>query len=165
MHSSQTFRAMVDSLDADPDRLPTTLVPARIEGEALPEFVPRAEELDRVRRMVTEAAPTDRFQPLVLLNPNCSDLIPLRAWPRDRYVDLARRLLQARPDLRIALTGAPDETEAASALVAEVDGPRYQSNAACGGDGYNGASMSRCDGVTVYISVSQSSRIMTLFCF
>ena len=46
---------------------------------------------------------------LILLNPNASDLLPLRKWPTDRYVDLARRLLERFTDVSIGMTGAPDE--------------------------------------------------------
>jgi hypothetical protein len=34
--------------------------------------------------------------PLILLNANASDLIPLRRWNTDRYIALARRLLNNR---------------------------------------------------------------------
>src|SRR5206468_13068865 len=45
--------------------------------------------------------------PLILLNPNASDLLPLRRWPAMRYVELARRLLERYPDLFIGFTGSP----------------------------------------------------------
>ena len=62
--------------------------------------------------------------PLALLNANASDLLPLRKWDSNRYVDLAHRLLASHPDLRIAFTGAPSEAAAAKALVRKVGDPR-----------------------------------------
>ena len=60
----------------------------------------------------------------MLLNANCSDLLPLRAWPRDRYVELGRRLLAHDPSLRIGFTGAPAEAPGAETLVREIDDER-----------------------------------------
>jgi ADP-heptose:LPS heptosyltransferase len=62
--------------------------------------------------------------PLILLNPNAGDLLPLRRWPPVRYVELARRLLDRYPDLFIAFTGAPAEATANNRLAAEVSSKR-----------------------------------------
>lgn len=124
MHTSQVFRFMADAIELDPAGLPT--IPfTPTETEVLPPpFRPTAEELEHVRQVIADAAGTDSFRPLVLLNANCSDLIPLRAWPRDRYLALAKQLLASDPELRIAFTGAPEEAPAAEALVREIGSPR-----------------------------------------
>ena len=62
--------------------------------------------------------------PLILLNPNASDLLPLRRWPPMRYVELARRLLECYPELFIVFTGAPAEATANNRLAAEVSSNR-----------------------------------------
>jgi ADP-heptose:LPS heptosyltransferase len=124
LHTSETFRLMVEALMQDPKALPTFgLVPPDVD-DAPPTFAPGPDEVTAARRLVAEAAGTDRFEPLVLLNANCSDILPLRAWPSDRYVDLARRLLDRFPDLHVAMTGAPSEAEPVRALVAEVASER-----------------------------------------
>jgi ADP-heptose:LPS heptosyltransferase len=124
LHTSQTFRLMVEALEQDPAQLPTFgLVPPNVD-DAPPSFAPGPDEVSAARKLVAEAAGADRFEPLVLLNANCSDILPLRAWPRERYVDLARRLLERFPDVRIAMTGAPAEAEPVRALVAEVGSER-----------------------------------------
>lgn len=60
---------------------------------------------------------------LVLLNANSSDLVPLRRWPDENYVELARRLLAAFP-VAIVLTGSPAEAAQSVALAARMDDPR-----------------------------------------
>src|SRR5439155_18350784 len=62
--------------------------------------------------------------PLVLLNPNASDLLPLRRWPPLRYVELARRLLERYPELFIGFTGAPAEAGPNTQLANEVGSDR-----------------------------------------
>ena len=122
LHASQTFRSMVDAIDADPRQLPATPVVVSQADEAPPPLRPRAEELAKVRGLLERHGAGDN--PLVLLNANCSDLIPLRAWPRQRYVELAGMLLASHQDVRIAMTGAPAEREAALKLVGEIGSDR-----------------------------------------
>ncbi len=62
--------------------------------------------------------------PLVLLNINCSDLLPLRKWETENYVELARRLLEQYDDVYIGFTGAPDEAEEAERVARRVASPR-----------------------------------------
>jgi ADP-heptose:LPS heptosyltransferase len=64
---------------------------------------------------------------LLLLNANASDLMPLRRWPPQRYVELARRLLTHYLDVVIGFTGAPSEAEAVGRLAGAVDSPRCRS--------------------------------------
>jgi ADP-heptose:LPS heptosyltransferase len=61
---------------------------------------------------------------VVVLNPNASDLIPLRKWPLGHYVDLGRRLLAAHPGVRVVATGTPAEAANAEALVRAIDDER-----------------------------------------
>lgn len=126
LHASRLFRLQVEALDADPALLPTfDLVPPAAD-EPAPPLAVEPNEIERVRGILRDAAGTGEADPapLVLLNANCSDLLPLRAWAADRYVALARRLLADDPALRIGFTGAPDEADAVARLVAEVADPR-----------------------------------------
>ena len=62
--------------------------------------------------------------PLMLLNPNAGDLLPLRKWESARYVTLAKRLIGKFPDVFVGMTGSPNETAAIERLVREVGSPR-----------------------------------------
>ncbi len=53
-------------------------------------------------------------RPLVLLNPNASDMLPLRKWETGRFVELGKRLLAADNRMGIVVTGAPSEAESAA---------------------------------------------------
>ena len=125
LHTSRLFRLQVEALDADPTALPTfDLVPPAAD-EPTPPIVASEDETAEVRRILDEiSGAAVRTGPLVLLNANCSDLLPLRAWPRDRYVELGRRLLAHDPSLRIGFTGAPAEAPGAETLVREIDDER-----------------------------------------
>jgi ADP-heptose:LPS heptosyltransferase len=123
IHTLQTFGTMVEALAFPPERFPAFDLPCPPRTPEFPVFRPQPHEIDTVRALLREL--TGRPDPpLVLLNPNCSDLLPLRRWPLERYVEVARRLLERYPELVVGLTGAPDEEVAAQALAAKVGSPR-----------------------------------------
>ncbi len=127
MHTQPAMVAMVEALWQDPAGLPALDVPTG--GQSHAQFIPTAEEMDRVRATIRREAGGRDVGRLVLLNANASDLLPLRRWEPDRYVTLARRLLATFPGVHIAFTGAPSERPAVDALVATVNDPRCLSMA------------------------------------
>ena len=153
LHTSETFLSLVRALEIPPDQFPTfpfvpdlggarplvdpersrgagalgptafwpesRTMPSAPGGRAPPNFEPTAAELDDVRHLIGP-------QPgrLILLNANCSDLLPLRKWADSNYVSLARRLLQTDSDLTIAFTGSREEMPRVAELAAAVGSPR-----------------------------------------
>jgi ADP-heptose:LPS heptosyltransferase len=123
-HTSQNFQLMVEALEKAPDRLPTFegSVPTAISDS--PQFVAPAADREEVRAIVRRESGQEGEPRLILLNPNASDLLPLRKWPTDRYVELARRLLEKFPEVCITLTGAPDEAETIGRVGEEIGSVR-----------------------------------------
>lgn len=124
LHMQTVMSLMVEAVERDPHDLPALDLDVRSLDIELKRFQPTTAETDEVRGIITAASGEAGHGPLILLNANASDLLPLRKWDSDRYVDLARRLLPSNPDLRIAFTGAPSEAAAAKALVRKVGDPR-----------------------------------------
>jgi ADP-heptose:LPS heptosyltransferase len=116
LHTSQTFRTMVEALDQPADAFPCfDLVPPpprQTEATFRPSFL----EIREVQGLLG-LRPGQR---LILLNANASDLMPLRRWPAERYVELAGRLLDDYPDITVGFTGAPGEAAAVEELVRRV---------------------------------------------
>ena len=124
LHASQTFRILVDALGIPPEKLPTFNQAVPALDQPLPEFRPRAGEVDEVKAILRRESQRDAISPLVLLNANCSDLLPLRRWPAQRYVELARRLIDRYPDMWIGFTGAPEAAPETEELVRKVGSDR-----------------------------------------
>jgi ADP-heptose:LPS heptosyltransferase len=124
IHTSQNFQLMVEALDKAPDRLPTFEGTVPAADFILPQFVAPAADQKEVRAIVRRESGQEGELRLILLNPNASDLLPLRKWPGDRYVELARRLLGKFPEICIALTGAPNEAETIGRVAVEIGSPR-----------------------------------------
>ena len=118
-HVSRQFVALVRAAAGKGADVP--LLKERIQDEVieLPEFVPTSAAREEVRALLREEAGADPKQ-LLLLNPNCSDLLPLRRWSDERWVELGKRLLEELPDATIAVTGAPSEAEQAARIAQAI---------------------------------------------
>src|SRR5881409_3862294 len=115
LHTSQMFEAMVESLTRDPAGFPTFDFTPSV-NQPLARFRPSLPEVAEMNTLLQRENPRIGSAPLILLNPNASDLLPLRRWPVPRYVELANRLMAKYPDAWIGFTGAPNEVAAAETL-------------------------------------------------
>ena len=123
LHAGQIFRFLVEAIAVPPAQLPAMDTP-RWPDEQPPMIQPAAEEMVTVREIIARVTGRDDEPPIILLNANTGDLLPLRRWPRDRYVDLARQLLDRFPQAVIGLTGSPSEAAGAQELVDAVGSER-----------------------------------------
>ena len=125
LHIALQYSVLLEAALHDPDDQPLLKIPLeRIRASsipALPTFTPTAEELAAMRQRLGGATR------IVVLNPNASDLLPLRKWETSKFGELARRILATYPDALIVLTGAPSERAAAEALCASLASPRVMS--------------------------------------
>jgi len=123
LHTSEMFDAMVEALSRDPAVLPTFDFTPSVDLP-LPRFRPSPSEVAEIDALLQRENPRIGSAPLILLNPNASDLLPLRRWPPLRYVELARRLLERYPELFIGFTGGPSEAGPNNRLADEVGSSR-----------------------------------------
>ncbi|HSU68865.1 MAG TPA: glycosyltransferase family 9 protein [Tepidisphaeraceae bacterium] len=119
-HTAAAYYLLVEALLADPRERPLMKVPNPQVDFNAPRFTPSQAETETVRATIDRVAgrPVDR--PIVLLNPNASDLLPLRRWPTERFIELGKRILDEYPHVTIAITGAPSEREAAEQIARQI---------------------------------------------
>lgn len=126
MHISTQYSVLVEAAFNDPSDEPMLKVPLdRIRStspQGAPAFAPTTAEIDAMRTRL--GSPTG---PVFVLNPNASDLLPLRKWETARFSELATRILAAYPGALVVLTGAPSEQAAAEALCRSLGSPRVRS--------------------------------------
>jgi len=123
LHTSQMFEAMVVALTRDPAVLPTFDFKPSAD-QPLARFRPSPSEVAEINTLLEHENPRIGSAPLILLNPNASDLLPLRRWAPMHYVELARRLLERYPDLFVGFTGSPAEAISNNRLADEVGSSR-----------------------------------------
>ncbi len=80
LHTSQMFEAMVEALTRDPAVLPTFDFTPSV-NQPLARFRPSLSEVAEIDALLQRENPRISSAPLILLNPNASDLLPLRRWP------------------------------------------------------------------------------------
>jgi ADP-heptose:LPS heptosyltransferase len=124
LHTAQAFQVLVEALDHPADRFPTLDREPPALRPAARRFRPRPQEIQAMKALLRNAFGQDPDAGLILLNPNASDLLPLRRWPPERYVLLARRFLERYPQARVAFTGAPAEAAAVDQLARQVGSRR-----------------------------------------
>jgi len=124
LHTSQSFQLLVEALEQDPENLPTFFGQVPAADTTSPQFATSAASQEEVRAILGRESGVEGEFRVILLNPNASDLLPLRKWPTERYVDLARRLLERFPEVCVVMTGAPDEADAIQKIALEVGSQR-----------------------------------------
>jgi ADP-heptose:LPS heptosyltransferase len=124
-HTANFFLALVHALDQAPENFPAWQAasvvshPLSWPRPTLPTAARRSAEA-----LVLNTLKLNHLPPLVLLNANCSDLVPLRKWMPERYVELAQLLLDRHPDIYILFTGSPAEVLQSATLATQVNSPR-----------------------------------------
>jgi ADP-heptose:LPS heptosyltransferase len=124
LHTSQMFEVMVEAVNLPAGDMPRLNIDLPKLRPVESHFIPNPDELKEFKTMLEKQAGTGNYSPLILLNANASDMLPLRRWPSERYEALARRLIEKSPALHIAFTGAPQESEKALKIVKAVDSQR-----------------------------------------
>jgi ADP-heptose:LPS heptosyltransferase len=127
IHTARLFLALVHALDEDPAGFPTWSPAPDLPPLPVPDIP--ADALQAMQSRLCGSFGTDSPPPLVLLNANCSDMIPLRRWAPENFVALARRVLEHDPHIRVVFTGAPVEEEESAQLAASVGSPNCVSYA------------------------------------
>lgn len=124
LHTAEYYSLLVETLDADPDDTPLAKFRTPDDVQPAPHHPPSAASRDRVEGLLAAAAGRAVERPIVLLNPNCRDALPLRRWPTERFAELGRRIAAAHPHATIVVTGAPFERDAAKDLCRAIASPR-----------------------------------------
>ncbi|MFH1133478.1 MAG: glycosyltransferase family 9 protein [Nanoarchaeota archaeon] len=108
-HMSQNFLSLVHSLSEAPGKEP--MLKKRIPLEEVVRARKASSQADKDRLLSKLKAINPRITkstPIVLLNPNASALLPIRKWPIERFMHLAKELLKEK-GLVIAITGVATE--------------------------------------------------------
>lgn len=128
-HMAASYVGLVEALADPAGREPCAKLPAVdvvAERLRLPvDAERRAAILAAIRRRLPSAAGIEPEQArLIILNCNASDLVPLRRWPQERYVELAKRLLDDAPHHVVVLTGHAGEAPDVAAMARLIGNTR-----------------------------------------
>jgi ADP-heptose:LPS heptosyltransferase len=124
LHTSQMFETMVEAIKQPTRDLPRLNIELPALRPVKSRFTAGKQEIAEFKNLLEKEAKTNNYSPLVLINANASDMLPIRKWPTERYEELAKRLIEKFSALHIAFTGSPEESLKASMIVSNVNSPR-----------------------------------------
>ena len=121
VHTSVAFMALTRTLFEDPNDEPHYRGRIDPKDLILPEYAPASNDVKSVRNKIEAAGMTNNEgQTIILINPNSSDIFPLRKWPLDYFAQLCDRLLKELPSSWLVITGVASERQDARAIQERV---------------------------------------------
>lgn len=129
IHMAKNFIAMVNALLAETPEVPYSKTHISDEEIRVPVQPVTEAEKEHVLGLVRQVYPEYRpeYHRIVLLNPNSSELLPQRRWPRDNFNALAALIVREWEDVLVLITGSPAEREEALGMQEKVGHPRFRS--------------------------------------
>ena len=124
IHTSAAFTSLVRSLFQKPNDEPYYRGHISLKELTVPLHQPEAIDLDSVRHKLRSAGIEPDSSIVVLINPNSSDIFPLRKWPLKYYAQLCRHLLEKIPRCALVITGVSSEKDDAKYILEQVQNSR-----------------------------------------
>jgi len=126
IHIAKNFIALVNALLVQNKEIPYSKTFISDDEIILNKVTLTAEAKESMQIKIASFCPIyeQKQHRIVLFNANASDLMPLRRWDRKNYIELARQILDAYPDVIILLTGAPAEYEGLQKIPNALQSPR-----------------------------------------
>lgn len=122
IHIAKNFVSLIYALEAPSHEVPFSKLLITEDDIRLDQVSFSETELTQMHQNVQKAYPDyDANQHrIVLINPNASDLLPQRRWPKENFIALMQNILQQHDDVIVLITGAPAEKEEAQGLLEKV---------------------------------------------
>lgn len=129
LHISEYYFSLVEAALQDPSEVPMMKVPKKEFTAALPVFTPTEQEKQSLAKDLqaafTPAAPLSLRrgaggEVLIILNPNASDLLPLRKWEKQKFINLGKKIISENESARILISGAPSEQADAEDICKQI---------------------------------------------
>jgi ADP-heptose:LPS heptosyltransferase len=126
-HTAVFYRSLVEAALQNPSEVPMMKVPMsalqhEVKGD-LPTFTPTEYEKKEMQEKINEAFGVD-WEKIVILNPNASDLLPLRKWESEKFIELGKKILSENPKVCVVISGAPSEQKDAEEICRQIGSVR-----------------------------------------
>ncbi|MBI3500267.1 MAG: glycosyltransferase family 9 protein [Bacteroidetes bacterium] len=121
LHTSIFYCSLVEASLQNPSEVPMMKIPQRNFSTSLPIFTPKEQERkEMLEKIQNSFSPFRDGAKLILLNPNASDLLPLRKWESEKFIVLGKKILAENSNARIIITGAPSEQKDAEEICRQI---------------------------------------------
>ena len=123
IHISYNLLNLIYALNFDQKDIPLAKRPVDEKDIFIPKMKSSLDKKNEILTQLNNENPdVSNARELILINPNASDLVPVRRWPIENYIELAKRLLE-HDGVYVIITGTEQEQKDADfickALVSE----------------------------------------------
>jgi len=123
-HISRAFMSLVYALSDDVTDIPLVKRKVEMKEVECAKVLSSGKEIEIIRTKIREIYPKySKRNRIVLLNPNASQLLPIRKWPIKKFMKLAKEILKI-DNVIILVTGVKAEKEDADAICNYVQDDR-----------------------------------------
>lgn len=124
IHIAYNMLNLICAVNSSIDDIPLTKFPYDEKDIVLPKVKISSKGKEAVlRKLSMENAEVLQAKKLILINPNASDIIPLRRWPLEKYVGLIELLLKHN-GVYVVMTGKESEREEAAKICRTIESKR-----------------------------------------
>ncbi|MBW2989444.1 glycosyltransferase family 9 protein [Candidatus Woesearchaeota archaeon] len=116
-HISQNFMSLVYSLDADIGEVPLLKREIKKSEILSAKVISTQKEKASILKKLQDINPNITSERrIILLNPNASQLLPIRKWPLQNFMELAEKILAFDKEAFIVMAGTKEEAPDAKAI-------------------------------------------------
>jgi ADP-heptose:LPS heptosyltransferase len=120
MHISLNFMSLVYSL-VSPDDYPLTKGKITISETKEPKLKSDKKDINSIYKKIESISPNfKRSNKIIVFNPNAG-LLPIRAWPLENYVELAKRIVGYHKDVFVVIMGVKGASKDAKEICSSVN--------------------------------------------
>jgi lipopolysaccharide heptosyltransferase II len=124
LHMAQNFLNLIYAVHSSQKELPLTKKLVADKDIVLPKIrLSESKKVKIIKKLQKENKKIAQAKKIILLNPNASDIVPVRRWPLKNYIELAKRFLK-HEGVYIVITGVEPEQEYADALEKDLNSVR-----------------------------------------
>ena len=124
LHMAYNLLNLAEAVKTPKEEIPRPKTAWKSETISLPQIEIRAEVRKSLQNRLEGFNPDIKdARKIILINPNASELVPLRRWPLENYTELSRRLVE-NEGVFILLTGIQSERAEAEMIRHAIDSDR-----------------------------------------
>ncbi|MFC2159069.1 glycosyltransferase family 9 protein [Acidobacteriota bacterium] len=124
LHMAYNLLNLAEAVQTPKEEIPRPKTTWKSETISLPRIEIQAEVRQSIQNRLKGFNPDIKYaQKIILVNPNASEMVPLRRWPLENYTELSRRLME-NDGVFILLTGIQSERAEAEMICSVLDSDR-----------------------------------------
>lgn len=119
LHTSVFYHSLMEAALQNPSEIPMMKIPQKQLSSSLPVFLPSEREKKEMNEKIKDAFGSGEKK-VIILNPNASDLLPLRKWESEKFIALGKKIVSENQNACLAISGAPSEQKDAEEICRQI---------------------------------------------